>query len=74
MDLQRADRENQDFEVTLIAVLTTPAIILARAIKSWMEGTGTTTISVNACRIDNVRSAGGSFFSEMRVQSDGGLL
>jgi len=38
-------------------VLGTPAIvILARAIKSWIERTGTTTIELNGVRIDNVRS------------------
>jgi hypothetical protein len=53
----RTNREAMDFGATLIAVLGTPAIvILARAIKSWIERTGTTTIELNGVRIDNVRS------------------
>jgi Effector Associated Constant Component 1 len=53
----RTDKEAMDFGATLIAVLGTQAvIILARAIKSWIERTGTSTIELNGVRIDNVRS------------------
>ena len=53
----RLDPEAQDFGVTLIAVLGTPAIvILAKAVKSWVERTGTSTIEINGVRIQNIRS------------------
>lgn len=53
----RTDPQAMDFGATLIAVLGTPAIIiLARAIKSWAERTGTTTIALDGVRIENVRS------------------
>ena len=52
----RDDPQAMDFGATLIVVLGTPAIvILARAIKSWMERTGT-AVELNGVRIDNVRS------------------
>ncbi|HTT75672.1 MAG TPA: hypothetical protein VMF50_06775 [Candidatus Binataceae bacterium] len=54
--VQRNDREAQDFGVSLIAVLGTPAvIILAKAVKSWVERTGT-ILEINGARIKNVRS------------------
>jgi hypothetical protein len=53
----RTDPKAQDFGVTLIAVLGTPAvIILARAVKSWVERTGTTTIEINGVVIKNVHT------------------
>jgi hypothetical protein len=53
--VKRTDREAQDFGVTLIAVLGTPAvIILAKAIKSWAERTGT-DVELNGVHIKNVR-------------------
>jgi hypothetical protein len=53
----RTDAEALDFGATLIAVLGTPAIIiLARAVKSWVERTGTSVIEVNGVRLENVRS------------------
>jgi hypothetical protein len=55
--IARTEKEAMDFGATLIAVLGTPAIIiLARAIKSWVERTGATSIELNGVRIDNVRS------------------
>jgi hypothetical protein len=55
--VKRTRPDTQDFGVTLIAVLGTPAIIiLAKAIKSWADRTGTTTIELNGVRITNVRS------------------
>src|ERR1039458_7325085 len=55
--VKRIDREGQDFGVTLIAVLGTPAvIILAKAVERSVERTGTTSIAINGVRIDNVRS------------------
>jgi len=55
--VKRDDREAQDFGVTLVAVLGTPAIlVLANAIKSWVERTGTTTIALDGVRIENIRS------------------
>jgi hypothetical protein len=55
--VKRTRPEAQDFGVTLIAVLGTPAIIiLAKAIKSWAERTGTTSIELNGVRINNIRS------------------
>jgi hypothetical protein len=52
----RSDKEAMDFGATLIAVLGTPAvIILARAIKAWVERTGV-AIQLNNVRIENVRS------------------
>ena len=51
----RDDREAQDFGVTLIAVLGTPAvIILANALKAWAERTGT-SVEANGVIIKNVR-------------------
>lgn len=53
----RTDRESMDFGTILIAVLGTQAVILlAEAVKSWVERTGTTTIEVNGLRIENVHS------------------
>lgn len=53
----RTDREAQDFGATLIVILGTPAVILlAKAVKSWVERTGTSVIEINGVRIDNVRS------------------
>lgn len=55
--IARTDPEAHDFGATLIAVLGTQAvIILAQAIKSWAERTGTTSIEWDGVRIDNVRS------------------
>ena len=55
--IARTDKEALDFGATLIAVLGTPAIIiLAKAIQSWVERTGTTTIELNGIKIDNVKS------------------
>jgi hypothetical protein len=53
----RNDREAQDFGATLIVALGTPAVILlAKAIKSWAERTGQTTIELDGVRIENIRS------------------
>jgi hypothetical protein len=52
----RTNPEALDFGVTLLAVLGTPAvIILAKAIRDWMERTGT-KVEANGIVVTNVRS------------------
>jgi hypothetical protein len=74
LDLQRTaiartDEEAMDFGATLIAVLGTPAvIILARAIRSWIERTGT-SIELNGVRIENVRSQDASSIIEAALKT-----
>jgi Effector Associated Constant Component 1 len=70
--VKRTDREAQDFGVTLIAVLGTPAIIiLAKAVKSWVERTGTTSIELNGVRIKNVRSQDAAAIAKMLESNPG---
>jgi hypothetical protein len=52
----RTSKEAMDFGATLVLVLGAPAmIILARAVKSWAERTGT-IVEMDGVRINNVRS------------------
>jgi hypothetical protein len=66
----RTDQEALDFGTTLIAVLGTPAIIiLARAIRSWMERTGT-DMDINGVRIRNVRSQDAAAIIEAALKTN----
>ncbi len=70
--VKRTDREAQDFGITLVAVLGAPAVVvLAKAIRSWAERTGTSSIEMNGVRIENLRSQDAAKAIEALAKSAG---